>query len=81
MPSQKKQYNIRLSDADGAEVERLRLAISSSAGGLDVSVTDVFVVALKELSRRYPPGTEAPEPHPKHRGRPRKPKPPGPANA
>ena len=59
MPSKKRQYNIRLTDEQGAMLERLRAVLNAKVAGLELSVTDVFVVTLTESYERHV-GEEAP---------------------
>jgi hypothetical protein len=54
MPSQKKQHNFRLSDEQEAELQRLRDVISAGLGGVRMSVTDLVVMGLAELSKKHP---------------------------
>jgi hypothetical protein len=74
MPSSRKQLNVRMDDVTQARVDRL-LPIVSAAVGLDLSMSDLFRLAMIELERRYataPPVTPSrkvnePPPTPKRR--------------
>jgi hypothetical protein len=65
MPSDRKQFNIRLDPETVARVSRLLVRVSADFG-IEVSQSDLFRLGMIELEKKYP---NDPEPLPKKGGK------------